>query len=419
MKAILGRLSELGLRELFRLLTSAGADGVLEVESPAGPARLLFRDGRIAAEVTPALVAAYSMRSGTYCFRPGPVKDAGGWESEEEFLAHLEAEAGVTQRVTPPAGWVRPAGAGGAPDPLAELRDSLEEIPIPGGGARVLIVAADPRPYRPLEPEWKRRGWEVVQTGTPEWPEGPAPSLIVIHIPATSAQAEQGGGWLDLVKRASTERPRTATIWVGGLADPWLRHQAILAGVDFIVPAPVSNVGETARWFREELTLLADRLLTHRGSAGEGDAEAFRDFFLALHVDASPAEVRASVLRFAGTFFARGVLFEIRETFFESVGGYGFHLPGPVRVSRGVAPLEDVVVERRPVRLTSYGEEDIAAIAKALKARGGLEHADVFPILAAGECLAIFLGDQPIPEGGGPVALAGVLARSGTLLGLV
>ena len=29
------------------------------------------------------------------------------------------------------------------------------------------------------------------------------------------------------------------------------------------------------------------------------------------------------------------------------------------------------------------------------------------------------LGDQPIPESGGPVALAGVLARSGSLLGLV
>jgi hypothetical protein len=72
-KAILGRLSELGLRELFRVLTSAGTDGVLEVENPAGAARLHFRDGKIAAEITPALVAAFAMRSGTYCFRPGPV----------------------------------------------------------------------------------------------------------------------------------------------------------------------------------------------------------------------------------------------------------------------------------------------------------------------------------------------------------
>jgi len=38
-KAILGRLSELGLKELAKLLTSAGTEGLLEIESPAGAAR--------------------------------------------------------------------------------------------------------------------------------------------------------------------------------------------------------------------------------------------------------------------------------------------------------------------------------------------------------------------------------------------
>ena len=80
-----------------------------------------------------------------------------------------------------------------------------------------------------------------------------------------------------------------------------------------MLPAPVGDVGETARWFREDLTLLADRLLRAGGASGEGEAEAFRDFFLALQVDADPAEVRASLLRFAGTFFARGALLEIRD----------------------------------------------------------------------------------------------------------
>ncbi len=418
MRAIIGRLSELGLKELFKLLTSAGTEGVLDIDGPAGPAHLLFRDGRIAGEISPALVAAYSTRNGSYCFRPGRVEDAGSWESEEDFLLRLEADAGVTQTVSPPAGWARPAHTAAERDPLAELRDSLEEIPIQGGGVRVLVVSGDPRPYRALEPEWQQRGWEVVHTDAPAWPDGAPPSLVVVHTPASSSPVEQGQGWLDLVRRASTQHPPVPAIWVGGLSDPWLRHQAILAGVDFMLPAPLGDVGETARWFREELTMLADRLLTRRGQAGEGDAEAFRDFFLALHIDARPAEVRASILRFAGTYFARGVLFEIRETFFESVGAFGFSLSGPAQVWRGVAPLEDVVVERKPVRLAAYPDEDGAAIAKALKVRGGLEHGEIFPILAGGECLAVFLGDQPIPEAGGPVALAGVLARSGTLLGL-
>ena len=418
MKAILGRLSELGLRELAKLLTSAGTEGLLEIESPAGPARVHFRSGHIAGAITPALVTAFAARAGTFCFRPGPTKGVLEWMPQEEFFARLESQA---QQV--PAGGRSAGGASGAPegsgaaDPLAELRESLAEIPIPGGGVRVLIVSADPRAYGTLAPDWRQRGWEVNLSDTPRWPDGPPPSLVILHLPASGHLPKHGESWVALVKRAASQRPPVPTLWVGGLGDPAIRHQAIVAGADFMVPAPVSEVGETARWFREELTLLADRLLARRGG-GEGDAGAFRDFFLALHVDVSPSEVRASLLRFAGTFFGRGVLFEIRESVFESVGGYGFHLPSPVRVWRGVVPLEDVVVERRPVRLSDYPEESTAAISKALTSRGGLDRAEVFPILTGGECLAIFLGDRPLLEAGETEALAGVLARSGSLLGL-
>jgi hypothetical protein len=409
-KAILGRLSELGLRELAKLLTSAGTEGLLEIESPAGPACIHFRSGHIAGAITPALVTAFATRAGTFCFRPGQTTGVMDWLPQEEFLARLESQAQQVERRGP--------GAEGATtgDPLAELRDSLAEIPLPGGGVRVLIVAADPRPYRTLTPEWQQRGWEVKLTDSPSWPDGPVPSLVVLHLPVSGTAAKHAEGWTAVVKRAASQRPPVPTLWVGGMGDPAIRHQAILAGADFMIPAPVSEVGETARWFREELTVLAERLLARR--SGEGDAGAFRDFFLALHADVSAGEVRASLLRFAGTFFARGVLFEIREAVFESVGGYGFQLPGPVRVWRGVAPLEDVVVERKAVRLADYPEEGTVAIAKALKSREGLEGAEVFPILTGGECLALFLGDRPLLEAGQAEALAGVLARSGTLLGL-
>jgi hypothetical protein len=415
-KAILGRLSELGLRELSKLLTSAGTDGLLDIEGPAGPARIRFHKGHIAGAITPALVAAFATRSGTFCFRPGATEEIAEWVPQEEFFARLEAEAELTLR-----GEAAVDGAGGelaSGDPLAELRDSLSEIPIPGGGARILIVAPDPRPYRTLAPEWRQRGWEVSVTETPRWPDGPPPSLVMLHLPAPGTLPGSIKSWLAMVERAASQRPPVPTLWVGGLGDPGIRHRAILAGVDFMVPAPASGVGETARWFREELTLLADRLIARRAGPGEGDAEAFRDFFLALHVDATPSEVRASLLRFAGTFFARGVLFEVRETVFESVGGYGFHLASPSQVSRGVAPLEDVVVERRRVQLAGYPEEATAAVARALKSRTGLEGAQAFPILMGGECLALFLGDHPLLAEGETEALAGVLARSGSLLGL-
>jgi hypothetical protein len=417
-KAILGRLSELGLRELSKLLTSAGSEGLLEIEGPVGPARIHFRSGHVAGAITPALVSAFSSRTGTFCFRPQDTKGVVDWLPQEEFFARLEAQVQQTQKGDATAGGATTPPGPASADPLAELRDSLSQIPIPGVGVRILIVTSDPRPYRTLAPEWRQRGWDVAITDTPEWPDGPAPSLVVLHLPGASALVGRLANWLSMVNKATSLRPSVPTLWVGGVGDPAVRHQAIVAGAEFIIPAPVSEVGETARWFREELTLLADRLLTRRTSAAAGEASAFRDFFLALHEDANPADVRASLLRFAGTFFARGVLFEVKDTVFESVGGFGFRLTSPTQVSRGVAPLEDVVVERRPVRLAEYPEESTSAIARALKVAPPLDAGEAFPVLTGGECLALFLGDGPLLQAGESEALAAVLARSGSLLGL-
>lgn len=416
MKAILGRLSELGLRELGKLLTSADTEGLLEIEGPGGPAQVRFRSGHVAGEITPALVSAFSTRSGTFCFRPEETVEPAVWLPQEEFFARLDAQAQQAQRGGASAGGAAAAGSG---DPLAELRESLAEIPIPGAGVRIVIVGSDPRPYRTLAPDWRKRGWDVALGDTPRWPEGPSPSLLVVHPPVGGALQGQLEAWLALVRRAVAQRPPVPTLWVGGLGDPAVRHQAIVAGADFIIPGPLSEIGETARWFRDELTLLADRLLARRSSAAAGEAGAFRDFFLALHEDANPADVRASLLRFAGTYFARGVLLEVREGVFESVGGFGLRHTSPVQVSRGVAPLEDVVVERHPVRLADYPEENAAAVASGLRVPGGLDRAEAFPILTGGECLALFVGDGPLLQAGESEALAAVLARSGTLLGLV
>ena len=420
MKAILGRLSDLGLRELFKLLTTAGAEGTLEVEAPVGPARISIRAGHVAGDLTPALVLAHATRSGTFCFRPQPVpEDAGEWLPQEEFLARLDSQVQFATRAAAAAGMSaqadeRKVGA----DPLAELRDSLAEVSLPSSAVRMLVLSADPRPYRTLMPEWRQRGWEVTVSEKPSWPEGPAPALAIVHLPASGTLAAQGQAWLGLLDRARNERPPVPVVWVGGLGDPWLRHQVIMAGADFVMPAPAGEIGETARWFRDELTLVVERLLARRAEPGGGAAEAFRDFFLALHVDAPPAEARASLLRFAGTFFRRGVLFAIRDNGFESVGGYGFALGSPVRLSRGGTPLEDVVVERRPLDCAGMNAGAVAGIAKALRSPGGLNEAKAFPILGSGECLAVFVGDSPVAASGDAEMLAAVLARSGGLLGL-
>jgi len=73
--------------------------------------------------------------------------------------------------------------------------------------------------------------------------------------------------------------------------------------------------------------------------------------------------------------------------------------PGPCLAGAGA--LEDVVVERKVIRLDAYPEEASAAVAKALGAHRGLDRAEAFPVLTAGECQAIFVGDRPIVEVGG------------------
>lgn len=418
MRAILGRLSDLGVRELFKLLTSVAAEGTLEIESPDGQVRLLVREGHVIGEPEPALVSAYGSRSGTFCFRPGAVGASAGWVPVEELLARLDAQARA--RAARGAGAVGEVEelAGESGDLLAELRDSLAEVPFPGASARVGVVAADPRPYRPLEVEWRQRGWQPLLRTGPGWPEGEPCAVLVVHLPSSGTLAGQGDAWLELLRRAKGSSPPVPVVWVGGLADPLLRHGAIMAGADFLLPGPAGEVGETARWFREELTLVVERLLSRRDSGGEGEAEALRDFFLALHVDAEPAEIRASLLRFAGGYFRCGLLYAVRDSGFESLGGYGLSGLAATRVPRGVGLLEELVIDRRPIRVRDRSVAEVGALAAALGLRERMEDAQLFPLLVGSECVGAFLGTSPVSPGGEITPLETLLARSGGLIGV-
>lgn len=415
MKAIVGRLSDLGVRELFKLLTAVRAEGELEFETPAGRAGLEVRHGHVSGETSAPLVAAYANRIGTFSFKPGHAASPTEWLPVEEFLARLEADAAIAASVRP----VSPRAQGESPsDPLEELRDSLADVPLPPGATVIRVVTADPRPYRAVETEWRQRGWQSVVATEPDAGLGESPAILVIHLPTSSTLAGQGEAWLRLLRMATASRPPVPCVWVGGLADPWLRHQAILGGASYLLPAPAGDVGETARWFRDELSLVIERLLDLAGSRTEVDAEAFREFFLVLQADASPSEVRASLLRFASNSYARGVLLAVRDGAFESLGSYGFATALPPRVPRGVNPLEEVVITRRARRRSDIGPGDAAALAGALGVHEGLRDAEVVPVVAQGDVVALFVGDGAISEGVGREGVEALLARVGGLIGL-
>ena len=223
-KAILGRLSELGLRELIKLLTSAGAEGVLEVEGPAGPPASAFRNGHVAGEPSPApLLTAFATRTGTFCFRPGARRRA----PRSGFRRRSSSPASTPRRSTAKAGAPTHSGVTHGAGPAApairwpSCATRSREIPIPGGGARVLIVAADPRPYRALSPEWRQRGLG----GRPDRRaalarRAGAERLVIVHLPVTATLAGRARVGSPSSTRAASQRPPVPVLWVGGLADP-------------------------------------------------------------------------------------------------------------------------------------------------------------------------------------------------------
>jgi hypothetical protein len=413
-RAIVGRLSDLGPRELFKLLASAEAEGCLRIDTPAGHADLLIRPGEVSGKVTPPLVLAYSMRSGSFSFRPEPVVGE-GWVPTDDFLLLIEARAGKEEARE----WVSLQGAPPGPtpsaDPLGELRDSLAEIPLPHAVARVLVVSSDPRPDRSVEGPWRRRGWELTTVQEPRWPDGEDPDVLVLHLPSAGTLAGQEPAWLGLVRRASSQMPPIPTLWIGGMADPELRHRAITAGADFLLPGPMGEVGEAARWFRDEVTLIVERLLSHRTAAAESAAEAFRDYFLVLHVDASPAELRASLLRVAATSFRRGVLLAVRKTGFETLGGFGLGQGGPRHLTRGAVGLEQVVGSCRAIRCSELDASLRESLSVVLPG-GCAPDGEILPLLAGAECVGVFAGDGQLLHGESTAGLAMLFARSGSVV---
>jgi hypothetical protein len=252
----------------------------------------------------------------------------------------------------------------------------------------------------------------------PAWAEGYAPSAVVVHLPSSATLAGQGEAWLALARTAAACEPAVPVVWVGGLADPWLRHEAVRAGAEFLMPGPAGEVGESARWFREDVTVVVERLLARRASGLEREGQAFRDFFLALHADASPAEVRASLLRFAGSFFTRAVLLAVRDDSFDVLGGYGLAAAAPGRVPRGTPALELAVVGRAPLTAADLAPSEQGGVEAAVglpAARGGI---GLFPVHRGGECVAVLLGHDQLPDVLETSGLAGLLSRSGALLGL-
>lgn len=393
MKTIVGRVADLSLGELLRLLTTASAAGELSLRNSAGETRLRIAAGMVEGEVSPVTLLAFQRREGSFSFRPAEVEAQTHWQPVEEFLLRLAQE----QLPAEPQG----------EDALSQLRESLLEVS-PPARSKVLVVTADPRPYKSLEVEWAKRGWEVTLEATPQWPQDQAFHAAVFHLPGSATLAGQGDLWLQLLTQAGQAQPPVPVVWVGGLTDAWLRHEAIQRGAAFLLPAPAGEVGEAARWFREDLTSLLERLLQRRPAPPAG--AAFQEFFLALHADTTPEEARASLLRLTASAFSRGVLFACGQRDFALLGGFGC-APLPRSLPRGIDLLEQVVAQSRPLEEVPTEE---AALAFLSRPEGTVS---LFPLRVRGEVRGL-LATSGKKAGADVQELMAVAGSVGPLLGL-
>lgn len=395
MRAIVGRLADLSLPELLRLLAAASASGELALRNGEGECQLRVASGMVGGVFAPPVLAAFHRREGSFSFRPGPVPAEANWQPMEEFLVRLSR--------TPLEASAQ------AKDELSELRETLSEVaPVPAT-RRVLVVAGDPRPYRGLEVEWGKRGWEVAITGNPNWPAEGSFDAVVVHLPGSATLAGQGDLWLGLLRTAQAQQPPVPVVWVGGLADSRLRHEAVQAGAAFLLPAPAGEVGEAARWFREDLTAVLERLLQKPASAAAGEGWAFREFFLALHAETTPEETRASLLRLAAHSFARGLLLAVAEEHLNVLGGFGFS-PIPKRLPRGIEVLEKVIAEGVRLEEQSVPQEISGLV-------GSGEALWAFPLRRHGDTVGLLLASGKY-RGADARELACVVAGAASLVGL-
>lgn len=395
MKTIVGRLPDLGLVELLRLLAAISVTGELVIRNSYGEATLQVAAGKVEGPINPVTVVAYHRKDGSFSFRPATMEPGENWQPMEGFLSKLAREK-------PPQEQARE-------DFISELRESLTDVS-PRVLARVLVATADPRPYRGLEVEWAGKGWEVSLVNGPDWPEGPAFDVAVFHLPGSATLAGQGDAWLSLLAKANQQQPPVPVVWVGGLADAYLRHQAMQLGAAFLMPAPAGEAGEAARWFREDLSLCLDRLLQQRALASRPAGEAFQELFLALQSETTAEEARASLLRLAASVFQRGVLLACEPSGFQVLGGFG--CSGLVhKLPRGIGILEEVVSGGRPAL---YVREENPALAFLLSPE--LEFF-AYPVKVQGQTLGVLLTSGLRPEAKAQELVA-VAAGAGPLLGL-
>lgn len=372
-----GRLENLGLAGLFRLLAATGASGRLEVETSEGAFSLGIRGGRVETP-EPTLVKkichCLDRAAGSFSFDPQPAgkpleggvdlsailelcrgqsgRDRKGFASDIDVDNLLAGEVSTISGPRETRIHLLPAAVPEHPleDLLLELEKAAPEELL---FAQVGVVTGDPRPWRGwIEREWRRRGWELRLFGVvPDLPMDRLDALV-IHHRLTVTRVGRETQWLELLQRAAASERAIPVVWVGPLGDPVWVARLVEAGASFLLPAPAGEGGAVWQSFQETVTRVLARLV-QSGTEKERPSgqPAARELVEALVHGRGPGERIGVLLQLASGTLCSGAVFSVDATAVRCRAGFGFPLSTETPVlPRGIAALETVIRTGRPER---------------------------------------------------------------------
>ncbi len=457
-----GSIEDLPLLEILQVVAYCQKTGHLVVHAPQGDAGVVFREGRVVSgyiwdsepttagsaqsdegvrgRIAAILERLVRLREGEFAFNltEQPPTRLGERDLTGEILADginpeelmLDLARKLDEDRREGTATIEATFSAATGDGESELH--LEELPLedpgpPSTTPAVLIVDDEPEVCRVVGRHLAGVGYEVVPAGSVAHAQHEMSRLaardrrflLIVDLGLPSAGTNFRGG-LDVVRFASGLTVPPPVLLMTETVDEKLRGRAKRMGISMIAFKPGLSKLDPLQ-YEADLRAFSDRLardllprLGGRGRAGprtagpaaanvSGDAEAVRRALREIAAEQDPNAVALMLLRAARSFFARAVLFVVKDDCLRGVSGFGpSGTDGPLDlVSRGLSvpldtpsPLADGVATGRAWAgpIADGGPlRDLVDSIGALEAR----FSAVLPIRASRQTIALLYADAP------------------------
>jgi hypothetical protein len=416
-RVVTGNLEHLTASTVFSLLGATERSGVFTFDTPEGSQQIRVDRGRVTLpelETCRQLHRVLSSQVGTFQFSEQPVEKLEGdivsltglveivraRGERTPFASDLDFDELLSEDPETPPPETKVVMLSEAPieDPIQDLLTDLESMdPDEVLVSPIGVLANDPRMWRNVEREWRKRGWQQRLLASPNDVALDEIDLLIVQHSLSTTRVGHEDDWVDLIRRASSRAPQVPVLWVGPLGDPIWVHRLVSAGVSFLLPPPAGSTGETASRFLASVQRVADRLLMQRGETPANELpSSLVQLMDALLSDSDPQAAVTAILQVAAVHFTRGALLTVEETAFRCSAGFGFLLaPGAGLLPRGIGLLERVVRSRRPLigieETHSGGARQLGKLLGLDTLEGGTS---IVPLLD-GECVVgLLVGDR-------------------------